>query len=216
MVLLAAQNINWRYLMCRRAYNGLGCSDRWVRYPGIEDALTIDIDEVIESCPKPALTSEVRSHRLMQIRLRLHTLRGRQASINAEHMQVRQSLRPVIAAREAVADEIAKLLAERKMLRIDRPRWLDVTLTARLDKLRMVATAAVVDRHELHTILRSLLVVVVVDWVHDQLVFNWKHGGTSVVRVVMKPQRVVANPRRADRPRFKAGEMAPSLPVVKR
>ena len=68
MVLLAAQNINWRYLMCRRAYNGLGCSDRWVRYPGIETALTIDIDEVIKSCPKPVLTSEVRSHRLQQIR----------------------------------------------------------------------------------------------------------------------------------------------------
>jgi DNA invertase Pin-like site-specific DNA recombinase len=68
MVLLAAQNINWRYLMCRRAYNGLGCSDRWVRYPGIEDALTIDIDEVIKNCPKPAVTSEVRSHRLAQIR----------------------------------------------------------------------------------------------------------------------------------------------------
>jgi hypothetical protein len=187
-----------------------------VRYPGIEDALTIDIDEVIKSCPKPALSSEARSHRLTQIRLRLHTLRGRQASIKAEHTKVRQSLRPVIAARDAVADEIAKLLAERKMLRIDRPRWLDVTLAARLDKLRTVATASVVDRPELHTILRSLLLSVVIDWEHDQLVFNWRHGGTSAVRVAMKPQRVVANVRRADRPRFKPGEMAPPLPTVKR
>jgi DNA invertase Pin-like site-specific DNA recombinase len=215
MVLLAAQNINWRYLMCRRAYNGLGCSDRWVRYPGIEDALTIDIEEVIKSCPKPVLTSEVRSHRLKQIRLRLHTLRGRQASIGAEYAQVRQSLRPVIAARDAVDAEMTKLLAERKMLRIDRPRWLDVTLATRLDKLRMVAKATVVDRQELHTILRSLLVSVVIDWEHNQLVFDWKHGGRSAVRVTMKPQRIVANPRRADRPRFKPGEMASPLPAVK-
>jgi hypothetical protein len=143
---LAAQNTNWRYLMCRRAYNGLGCSDRWVRYPGIEDALTIDIDEVIKSCPKPAVTSEVRSHRLAQIRLRLDILGGRQASIGAEYAQVRQSLRPVIGARDAVDAETARLLAERKMLRIDRPRWLDVTLAARLDKLRAVAKATVVDR----------------------------------------------------------------------
>jgi DNA invertase Pin-like site-specific DNA recombinase len=216
MVLLAAQNINWRYLMCRRAYNGLGCSDRWVRYPGIEDALTIDIDEVIKRCPQPALTSEVRTHRLTQIRVRLHTLRGRQASIGAEYAQVRQSLRPVIAARDAVDDEITKLLAERKMLRIDRPRWLDLTLAARLDKLRVVAKAAVVDRQELHTILRSLLVNVVIDWECNQLVFNWKHGGTNAVPVAMKPQRIVENVRRADRPRFKPGEMAPPLPAVKR
>ena len=216
MVLLAAQNINWRYLMCRRAYNGLGCSDRWVRYPGIEDALTIDIDEVIKSCPKPALTSEVRSHRLTQIRLRLHTLRGRQASIGAEYAQVRQSLRPVIGARDAVDAEIAKLLAERKMLRIDRPRWLDVTLAARLDKLRTVAKATVVDRQELHTILRSLLTQVVVDWEHDRLVFHWKHGGTSAVRVAIRPKRIVANVRRADRPRFQPGQMAPPLPMVNR
>lgn len=216
MVLLAAQNINWRYLMCRRAYNGLGCSDRWVRYPGIEDALTIDIDEVIKTCPKPAVTSEVRSHRLARIRLRLHILRGRQASIGAEYAQVRQSLRPVIGARDAVDAEIAKLLAERKMLRIDRPRWLDVTLAARLDKLRAVAKATVVDRQELHTILRSLLTDVVVDWEHDQLVFHWKHGGTSAVRVAIKPKRVVANVRRADRPRFRPGQMAPPLPMVNR
>ena len=216
MVLLCTQNVNWRYFMCRRAYNGLGCSDRWVRYPGIEDALTIDIDEVIKSCPKPALTSEVRSHRLKQIRIRLHVLRGRQASINAEHVQVRQSLRPVIAARDAVDAEIATLLADRKMLRIDRPRWLDVTLAARLDRLRMVAKAAVVDRQELHAMLRSLLVNVVVDWERNRLVFTWKHGGRSAVAVAMKPQRLVANVRRADRPRYEPSQMAPPLPVVKR
>ena len=75
MVLLGGGHPNWRYLMCRRAYNGAGCSDRWVRYPGIEDLLTTDIGELIQGCPKPALTSDVRSHRLGQIRVRLHVLR---------------------------------------------------------------------------------------------------------------------------------------------
>lgn len=55
---------NWRYFMCRLGYYGVGCSDRWVRYSGIEDALTRDIDEVIRSCPKPTLTTDVRNHRL--------------------------------------------------------------------------------------------------------------------------------------------------------
>jgi hypothetical protein len=47
MVLLAAAKPNWRYYMCRLAFSGAGCSDHYVRCPGIEDALTIDIDEVI-------------------------------------------------------------------------------------------------------------------------------------------------------------------------
>ena len=73
-----------------------------------------------------------------------------------------------------------------------------------------------VDRVELHSILRSLLTKVVVDWEHEQLVFHWKHGGESAVRVAMKPLRTVSNRRRSDRPRFSPGEMAPALPVAVR
>jgi len=216
MVLIGGGKANWRYLMCRRAYNGLGCSDRWVRYPGIEDALTIDINEIIESCPKPALTSDVRSHRLRQIRLRLHTLRGRQASINAEHALVRQSLRPALEVRETVEKEIQQLLDERKRMRVDRPKWLDITLSARLTKLATVAKATIVDRQELHAILQSLLVRVIVDWERDRLVLHWKHGGESTVAVAMRPLRRVANVRRADRPRYQPGELAVPLPEAKR
>lgn len=86
--------------------------------------------------------------------------------------------------RQSVETEIGRRLAQRKRLRIDRPKWLDLTLSARLDKLRATATATVVDRVELHSILRSLLTKVVVDWEHEQLVFHWKHGGESAVRVV--------------------------------
>jgi hypothetical protein len=216
MVLVVGAKPNWRYLLCRRAFNGVGCSDHWVRYPGIEDTLTIDIEDVIRSCPKPVLSSDVRSHRLKQIRIRLHTLRVRQSSIRTERTQLRQSSRPALAASGSVDDEIARLLDDRKRLRIDRPRWLDVTLSVKLDKLRSVAKATVVDRHELHSVLRSLVTKVVVDWERNQLVFHWKHGGESAVRVAMKPQRDVENPRRSDRSRFKPGERAPLLPEVKR
>ena len=73
-----------------------------------------------------------------------------------------------------------------------------------------------VDRQELHAILRSLVVKVVANCERDQLVLHWKHGGESAVAVAMKPQRKVANPRRANRPRYKPGEMAPALSVVAR
>ena len=63
-MVLIGPNTKWRYYMCRLGYHGVGCSDRWVRYNGIEDVLTRDIDEVIRRCPKPALSTDVRSHRL--------------------------------------------------------------------------------------------------------------------------------------------------------
>jgi DNA invertase Pin-like site-specific DNA recombinase len=216
MMLIGAGNPNWRYYICRRAYHGVGCSDHWVRYPGIEDALTVDIGAVISSCPKPALTSDARSHMLAQIRSRLNVLRARQTSIASEHQQVRQSWRPVLEARQAVDDEIERLLADRKRLRIDRPKWLDVTLAKRLERLKQISMATPLDRKELHSMFEALFVKVVIDWEHHQLTFHWKHGGTSSVKVAMKPLREVENRRRTDRPRYKPGETAPALPVAAR
>jgi hypothetical protein len=99
-------------------------------------------------------------------------------------------------------------------LRIDRPKWLDLTLAKRLEKLQQVAKAPQVDRKELHSIFVALFVKVVVSWESEQLTFHWKHGGISSVKVAMKPLREVANRRRADRPRYGPGELAPVLPVA--
>lgn len=214
MILLHAGNPNWRYYQCRQAFNGTGCSDRWIRYPEIEETLTTGIREVIKSCPKPTLTSDARSHQLAYIRRRLKTLRDRRASMISEHNQGRLSSRPVQAARQRVETEIGELLAQRQRLRIDRPKWLDITLSTRLDKLLAIATADPVDRHELHAMFRLLFEKVIIDWERNRLVFHWQHGGVSGVSVNMAPQRIVANPRRADRPRFQPGQMARPLPEV--
>ncbi|HJS84679.1 MAG TPA: recombinase family protein [Acetobacteraceae bacterium] len=215
MVLLGGGNPNWRYYMCRRAFNGAGCSDRWIRYPGIEDALTTDIEKVIQGCPKPVLGGEMRADRLRHVRSRLYQLRERRDSIDLECPSLRQSSRPAIAAKQAVGMEISKLLEERRRLRLNKP-WLDITLAKKLSRLREVAAAREPDRKELHEILRSLFLKVVVDWERGRLVFHWKHGGESSVRAATKPQREVANRRRADRPRFGPGERIAPLPVVAR
>jgi DNA invertase Pin-like site-specific DNA recombinase len=215
MVMLGP-NTRWRYFMCRLGYHGVGCSDQWVRYSGIEDALTVDIEEVIRSCPKPTLTTEVRSHRLKQIRIRLHTLRHRLATIDAERTQLRRGSRPVRAASDSVETEIRQWLEERKRMRIDRPRWLDLTLSSRLEKVRYIAKAVVLDRVQLHAMFQSLFTKVVIDWKREMLIFHWKHGGESSVRASMKPLREVQNVRRSDRPRFEPGEMGPRLPPAER
>jgi hypothetical protein len=69
-------------------------------------------------------------HRLY-IRRRLRTLRGRRASMAAEYDLLHQSHRSVIAAKVSVQNEIDSLLTQPKQLRIDRPKWLDVTLSKR-------------------------------------------------------------------------------------
>jgi hypothetical protein len=117
----------------------------------------------------------------------------------AEYDLLHQSHRSVIAAKVSVQNEIDSLLTQREQLRIDRPKWLDVTLSKRLEKLLAVTTADPLNRMELHAVFRSLFVKVVIDWEHDRLIFHWQHGGESFVSVKMKPQRHVANPRRADR-----------------
>jgi DNA invertase Pin-like site-specific DNA recombinase len=216
MALLSGGNPNWRYYICRRAFFGLGCSDRWVRYPEIEDIFTRGIEEVIESCPKPVLDPDIRTHRLGRIRQRLHTLRTRRASIGVDRQRNWPISRPTLAAVDQVDREMQQLLDERKKLRIDRPRWLDVTLEARLAKLRETARAPVIDRHELNNRLRSMLEQVVVDWLQERLVLHWKHGGQSTVPALITPLRMVNNPRRSDRPRLGPGRAPPPLPSADR
>jgi hypothetical protein len=167
---------------------------------------------VINSCPKPALNSEARSHMLRQIRMRLQTLRGRLASIRAEQSVTRQSLRPVQEAKQAVECEIDQLLADRKRLRIDRPRWLDITLSKRLERLRTLALAPVLDRGELHAAFLALFSKVIIDWERNRLNFHWKHGGESSVLVATKPLRDIENPRPPGKKRYYPGQRAPMLP----
>jgi hypothetical protein len=91
-----------------------------------------------------------------------------------------------------------------------------MTLSAKLEKLRHMAKASIVDRVELHSQFKTLWSKVVVEWERDGLTFHWTHGGQSFVRASMKPLREVANVRRADRPRYQPGQMGPRLPVVAR
>jgi hypothetical protein len=216
MVVVGSRYGKWRYFVCRLAYSGVGCSDRWVRYPGIEEALTTDIGDVIASCPMVPLHAEVRSEELRRIAVRLRTLRRRSESLASEHATLRRSRRPVLALEQATAAEIGELLTQRKRLWEDKPRWQDLTLGKRLEQLRVVARANPLDRVELHRMFVSLFTKVVIDWERGRLVFHWKHGGTSAVKAVMEPLRREKNRSRRVNPQCAPGQRAPSLPIVQR
>jgi len=187
-----------------------------VRYPGIEDALTIDIDGVIASCPIVPLHPEVRSEALRLIAVRLRTLRRRSESLASDHATLRRSRRPVLALEQATAAEIDELLAQRKRLWGERPRWQDLTLGKRLEQLRVVARASPLNRVELHRMFVSLFSKVVIDWERGRLIFHWKHGGTSAVKAIMEPLRREKDRSRRVNPQCTPGQRAPNLPVVQR
>jgi DNA invertase Pin-like site-specific DNA recombinase len=44
MTLIRGNVKNWRYFTCRKAYTAIGCSERWVRYPEIEQLFTVPTD----------------------------------------------------------------------------------------------------------------------------------------------------------------------------
>lgn len=216
MTLTYSGDPNWRYYNCFRQYNGLGCSDRWVRYPGIEDAITRDIGLVIKGCPLPVHSREARRQILRSLQSNLHKLRKRRDQLIVEKAELLKAGRRGARGIEAVNAEIARLLEERRRMRSDRPRWLDVTLRSRLDELLTLGTALPLDRVKLNLALRALLIRVVIDWERGRLVFHWKHGGESSVPAWMEPQRTVQNPRRADKPRLGPGTRLPPLPEVVR
>lgn len=200
----------------QKAFFGHGCSDRWVRYPDIEHVFTRGIGEVLRSCPKLVMDPDVRAHRLQQIRVRLHVLRARHASIEADRPLNWQHSRPIRDVAQQTVTEMERLLDERKKLRIDRPRWLDVVLQPRLARLGEIARADDVDRHGLNIALRGLLERVIVDWPNDRLVLDWKHGGQSTIAMSFAPQRLVSNPRRSDKLRLGPGKEPVPLPNVAR
>ena len=212
MALNFANNPNWRYYICRRAFFGVGCSDRWVRYPDIEATFTRGIDQVIRSCPKPQIEADLRAHRLDHIRRRLHSLRKRLASVEQDRSINWQNGRLGRGTAEQIRSEMDVLFRERKSLRIDRPKWLYLTLQPRLARLREIALSDPLDRHGLNTQLKSLIDRIVVDWPRGQLVVQWKHGGESRIPVLIQPLRTVCNPRRSDRPRLGPGRQPFPLP----
>ena len=181
MVLQRTEVRNQRYLVCMAWREARICSNEWVRFPEIEDALVADVRFVIGRCPQPALHVETRRAMLRAIASRLSHLRQRGVRELAAREVLDATSRPGRDWELGTKLEMDELLAERYRLRADRSYWEDATLKLKLEKLNAAVAAVPRDLARINAAYRSLLIKVVVDWPKAQLALHWRHGGQSIV-----------------------------------
>ena len=95
---------DWRYLVCSRGYVGGACERRYVRYPGIEAALTTGIEAIIGGCPMQRLDPAARKQRMGEVRSQLAELRSRRTRLEADApvlLALKAPVRSVIAEVDA-------------------------------------------------------------------------------------------------------------------
>ena len=191
---------DWRYLVCSRGYIGAACERRYVRYAGIEAALTRGVEEIVRSCPMQRFDPAVRKLRLRELRSQLAELRSRRAGLEADApalLALKAPARSVIMELDA---NMASLVAERRRMRPGSTGWIDVTLRARLDQLGRVAQADPPHPPLVNAALKSLLTQVVVDWRRGVLVLDWRHGGRGEVAVTMSRRRALSDKHQSNMP----------------
>jgi len=189
MVLQRTEHPNQRYLVCMAWREARTCSNEWVRFPEIEDALIGDVGFVIKDCPQPALHVEARRAMLKAIASKLSHLRARAAREVAAREMLDAIDRPGRNWEVGTKIEMDGLLAERYRLRADRSYWEDATLKLKLETLRAAVAAVPRDLARINAAYRSVLLKVVVDWPSARLVLHWRHGGQSTVQFWRRRQK---------------------------
>ena len=191
---------DWRYLVCSRGYVGGACERRYIRYPGIEAALTTGVEAIIGGCPMQRLDPTARKLRLGEVRSQLAELRSRRTRLEADAPALLALKAPVRSVIADVDAKMAALAAERRRLRPGSTGWIDVTLRARLDQLGVVARADPPHPPSINAVLKYLMTQVVVDWPRGVLVLKWRHGGRSEIAVAMTRRRALSDKHRSHDP----------------
>lgn len=172
MVLQRTDVPNQRYLVCMAWQEARTCTNEWVRFPEIEDALVADVGFVIAGCPQPSLHVEARRAMLKAIASRLSHLRARSSREAATREAPDAMGRTGRDWEVGTKAEMEGLLGERYRLRADRSYWEDATLTLKPETLRSAASAVPRDLARINSAYRSLLLRVVVDWPSARLVLH--------------------------------------------
>ncbi len=125
-----------KYLLCLGWREARACSNRWVRYPEIEEIFRGDVQALVRRVPQPVMNHETRAAMLNSVSARLRTLRARRAR--------ELTARPIKSATMHIGalwsvrtdEEIEEQLAIRRRLRAGRNHWVDATLRLKLEELQ--------------------------------------------------------------------------------
>lgn len=175
------------YLVCTKAKVGAGCTYHAVKLPNVHAALVHEASYIVGTAP----TGKVEHDDRLEVIER--ELEGLDAA--ADHLLdaiARGGFSPLIQRRlDDIQQQREALREERESIGVSlletSPTFVGKALEA-LEKALAAPSGEDLDHPKTNAALRYLVSGVVIDWRSGELVFQWKHGGTSRVTYAMPEQ----------------------------
>ncbi|MFO1072182.1 MAG: recombinase family protein [Geminicoccaceae bacterium] len=165
-------------LICTKAKIGAGCTYHAVRIPLVEEALRLNVAEIVGTAPSPNASQE---RELARVQNELH---GLEEEIGNLLDALARGFSPALRVRLDAAEEAAlRLRQEEQALLSSIAATTPASLKRRLGELEQALAAD--NAVPANAVLRQLMDAVVVDYPHGQLRFQWKQGGETTVQYVM-------------------------------
>ena len=163
-------------LVCVKAKVGAGCTYHGVHLHTVEHGILSNIGGFIGAAPSGVAGLD---EELEKVEAEIGVLQDQISNLTEA---LSEGLSPALAKK---LREVEQNLTELEALRAELGERItsgsSPVLIKRLKELEASLTGEPLDRPKANALLRSVLSSVVVDYPSGELVFNWKHGGTSAV-----------------------------------
>lgn len=169
----------YAYLTCARAKAKAGCEYRNIRMADVEQAVWEQLDAIVGTIPTGDDATDTELHQIETALDILKEQAGRLASAIAQRGMTGQLGERL----DAVEKEMRALEAEEKTIleSLEDAPLLDM----KVRELREALEAQAPDRQRVNALLRQMTRGVTVDYDAGQLVFEWRHGGSSYITFAM-------------------------------
>lgn len=163
-------------LVCVRAKAGAGCTYHGVDLESVEQGLLSSVGELVGTAPSgvAGLDGELENVEIGISVIQDQTINLTEALAGGPSPTIAKKLR-----------ELEQTLTELEITRDDLVERIgsgsSPVLAQRLKDLEVALSGETLDRPMANAALRSVLSSVVVDYPNGEMVFNWKHGGTSAI-----------------------------------
>ena len=174
-------------LICVKAKVGAGCTYHSVPIETVEQGLLSNIGGFIGKAPSGVAGLD---QELEKVEIEIGILQDQVSNLTEA---LAEGISPALAKKlREVEQNLMELESTRSDLGEKITSGASPVLAKRLRELEASLTGEPLDRPKANALLRSVLSSVIVDYPSGELVFNWKHGGTSSVNyawpVAVEPQ----------------------------